>query len=65
MRSTAVFVGLFLVLSIIVALVMARGIAAPLKDLARMARGLARGNLDSTISVAARTRWASSPSHLP
>jgi PAS domain S-box-containing protein len=51
MRSTAVFVAIFLLASMIIALILARGIAAPLRQLTRMARGLAKGDLSSTIDV--------------
>jgi signal transduction histidine kinase/HAMP domain-containing protein len=51
MRTTAVFVLLFLLASMAVALVLARRISAPLKLLTRMARSLAAGGPDVTIEA--------------
>jgi len=51
MRSTAVFVALFLLGSVMVGLVLARRISAPLLLLTEMAQRMARGNLEAEIPV--------------
>jgi signal transduction histidine kinase/HAMP domain-containing protein len=51
MRSTAVFVALFLLASVAVALVLARRISAPLKLLTRTAQGMGNGQLTVQIPV--------------
>ena len=51
MRSTAIFVAVFLLLSGFVTLLLARRVTAPLELLSSMARSLAAGDLSRTIAV--------------
>ncbi|MGO9310400.1 MAG: ATP-binding protein [Spirochaetia bacterium] len=51
MRTTAVFVALFLLLSMGIALLLARRIGVPLRLLSELAHNFAKGELDSPIAV--------------